>query len=112
LLNLEEKRAKAKTKFEAHQQTIKCWFDKNSTGEKYFQVGDLVLKWDKPHEDKGKHSKFQQLWLGPFVIKENIGLGTYRLQNMEGDVDLLPVNGQILKHYISYPLRQLPLVHK
>jgi hypothetical protein len=67
---------------------------------KYFQVVDLVLKWDKPHEDKGKHSKFKQLWLGPFVIRENIGLGTYCLKNLEGDVDLLAVNGQILKHYI------------
>jgi hypothetical protein len=47
--------------------------------EKDFQIGDLVLKWDKPHEDKGKHSKFQQLWLGPFIIKENIGLGMYKL---------------------------------
>jgi hypothetical protein len=62
---------------------------------------DLVFKWDKLHEDKGKHFKFQQMWLGPFVIKEKIGQGTYRLQNLEGDSDPLPVNRQILKHYIS-----------
>jgi hypothetical protein len=61
---------------------------KNSGGEKYFQVGDLVLKWGNPHEDKGKHSR-----LVPFVIQEKIGLGTYQLQNLEGDVDLLPING-------------------
>jgi hypothetical protein len=30
-----------------------------SAGEKDFQVGNLVLKWDKLHEDKGKKSKFQ-----------------------------------------------------
>jgi hypothetical protein len=65
-------------------KTIKCWFDKKFVGEKYFQVGDLVLKWDKLHEDKGKHSKFQQLWLGPFMIKEKIGQGTYRLQILKG----------------------------
>jgi hypothetical protein len=101
LLNLEEIRDKTKIKFEAHQQTLKCWFDKKSFGEKEFQIGDLVLKWDKPHEDKGKHSKFQQLWLGPYLIKEKIGQGTFRLQNLQGEVDSLPVNGQILKHYIS-----------
>jgi hypothetical protein len=101
LLKLEEKHAKAKMKFEAHQETIKNWFDKKNVGEKYFQVGDLVLKWGKTHEDKGKHSKFQQLWLGPFIVNEKIGLGTYILQNLEGDVYLLPINGQILKHYIS-----------
>jgi hypothetical protein len=78
-LNLKEIRDKTKRKFEADQQTIKCWFDKKSTGEKEFQVGDLVLKWDKPHEDKGKHSKFQHLWLGPYLIEEKIGQGTFRL---------------------------------
>jgi hypothetical protein len=26
------------------------------------------LKWDKPHEGKGEHTKFQNLWLGPFLI--------------------------------------------
>jgi len=57
----------------------------------------MVMKWDKPHEEKGKHSKFQQMWLGPFLVKEKIVLGTYRLQNLEGEVDLLPVNGQVLK---------------
>jgi hypothetical protein len=94
-LNLQENHGKAKHKFETHQQTIKHCFDKKSVGEKDFQVGDLVLKWDKPHEDKGKHSKFQQLWLGPFMIKEKTGQGTYRLQMLEGEADLLPVNGQI-----------------
>jgi hypothetical protein len=101
LLNLEEICDKTKSKFEAHQQTVKHWFDKKSAGEKEFQVGDLVLKWDKSHEDKGKHSKFQQLWLGPYLIKEKIGQGTFRLQNLQGEIESLPVNDQILKHYIS-----------
>jgi len=82
LLNLEEKHDKAKNKFETHQQIVKCWFDKKYIGEKEFQVGDLFLKWENPHEDKEKHSKFQQLWLGPYIIKEKIGQGTYWLQNI------------------------------
>jgi hypothetical protein len=60
-LNSKENHAKAKHKFENHQQTIKHLFDKKYAGEKDFQVGDLVLKWDKPHENKGKHSKLQQV---------------------------------------------------
>jgi hypothetical protein len=76
LLNLEENCAKAKNKFETHQQIIKHWFDNKFVGQKESQVGDLVLKWDKPHEDKWKHSKFQQLWIGPYIIKEKIGEGT------------------------------------
>lgn len=42
-----------------HQQMIKMWFDKHLVGDKYFEVGDLVLKWDKENEVKGKHMKFK-----------------------------------------------------
>jgi hypothetical protein len=62
-------------------------------------VGDLVLKWDRENESKGKHSKFQNLWLRPFQVVEKIGVGTYRLQNLRGEPDALPVNGQTLKQY-------------
>jgi len=66
---------------------------------KYFQMGDLVLKWDKAHEEKGKHTKFQRMWLGPFQIIEVIGPSTFMLQGLIGKIDSLPVNGQILKKY-------------
>jgi hypothetical protein len=98
---LDEEREKAKAKFTAHQQTVKRWFDKHKAKEKSFEVGDLVLKWDKANESKGKHSKFQNLWLRPFQVSEKIGAGTYRLQNMRGEPDTLPVNGQALKQYFS-----------
>ena len=62
-------------------------------------MGDLVLKWDKAHEEKGKHTKFQKLWLGPFQIVEVIGPSTFVLQDLTGRRDSLPVNGQILKMY-------------
>jgi hypothetical protein len=73
LLNLEEDKEKYKKKLMQHQELIKIWFDKASIGSKYFQEGDLVLKWDKVNEMKGKHTKFQKLWLGPYQIHENIG---------------------------------------
>jgi hypothetical protein len=66
LLMLEEERERVKSKFLSHQQIVKRWFDKHKAKEKNFQVGDLVLKWDKVNEPKGKHSKFQSLWIGPF----------------------------------------------
>ena len=62
-------------------------------------MGDLVLKWDKFHEDKGDHTKFQNLCLGPFVIAEKIGPGTFHLQTLEGQFETFPVNGVILKKY-------------
>lgn len=42
-------------------------FDKGTKKED-FHIGDLVLKWDAQHQDPGKNSKFDALWLGPFKI--------------------------------------------
>ena len=33
-----------------------------------FAVGDLVLRWDARKEEKGKHGKFDNLWIGPFSV--------------------------------------------
>jgi hypothetical protein len=61
LMNLEEVRAQDKRKLDQHQLLVKIWFDSNSSSDRNFEVGDLVLKWDKPHEGKGEHTKFQNL---------------------------------------------------
>lgn len=66
ILKLEEEGEKAKITHVEHQQVIKYSFDASSTGSETLQIGDLILKWDKAHEDKGKHTKFQKMWLGPF----------------------------------------------
>jgi hypothetical protein len=58
LIILEEEREKNKDKFHEHQLIIKHWFDKHLVDKKYFQIGDLVLKLEKTHKDKGKHTKF------------------------------------------------------
>ena len=77
---------------------MKSWFDQSLSSNRELQVGDLVLKWDKVHEDKVDHTKFQKLWLGPFVIVEKIGPSTFRLQTLEGQFKTFPVNGLILKN--------------
>ena len=101
LLKLKEERDKAKEKFHIHQQRIKRWFDKHVASDKQFQVGDLVLKWDKTNKAKGKHSKFQNLCLGSYEIAEKIGDATYKLQSLQGDLENLPINASILKRYFS-----------
>ena len=75
--------------------------DKHVASDKQFQVGDLVLKWDKASEVKGKHSKFQKLYLGPYKIVEKIGDATYRLWSLQWDLENLLVNASILKRYFS-----------
>jgi hypothetical protein len=59
------------------------------------------LKWDKSHEEKKKHTKFQHIWLGPFQIAKKLGPSTYILQSLNGEVENLLVNGQILKKYFA-----------
>ena len=61
----------------------------------------MVLKWDKASEAKGKQSKSQKIWLGPYEIDEKIGDATYRLQSLQGDLENLPINASILRRYLS-----------
>jgi hypothetical protein len=80
-----------------HQQKIKQAFDRKNR-KKEFKQGDLVLKWDAPRQDRGKHKKFDALWLGPFNILEACSNNTYRLQDLEGEEFFNgPVNGHFLK---------------
>jgi len=43
-----------------HQQKIKQAFDRKARKEE-FVLGDIVLKWDAPRQDRGKHIKFESL---------------------------------------------------
>lgn len=66
LLKLEVERKKAKSKFHEPQQIIKRWFDKHLASNKDYVVGDLVLQWDKSHEEKVRQSKFKHIWIWSF----------------------------------------------
>ena len=83
---------KVKEKFTLHQNCIKTWFNKKSARKANFIVGDLVLKRDKSNEEKGKHTKFQSLWIGPYTIHEKLGPHTYNLQSLDGRIENLPNN--------------------
>jgi len=50
------------------------------------ELGYLVLKWDAINEDKGKHGKFDHLWLGPFKIAAYRGRNAYLLQESNGEL--------------------------
>ena len=65
-----------------------------------FDIGDVVLQWDAPHEEKGKHGKFDHLWKGPYKIASFRGKNANVLEEMEGGlISGGPVNGSLLKHY-------------
>lgn len=104
LLRLENKRVRAKNKLYQHKKLVKRWFDSKSSSKRDFQVGDLVLKWDKAREDKGEDTKFHKLWLGTYTITKKLGPSTFRLKNLEGYSKSLLVNGFLLKRYFSLSL--------
>ena len=67
MVELQQDREHVVEKSKAHQKKIKTIFDKKAKVDN-FQVGDWVLKWDAAKQDKGKHGKFDSLWIRPFVI--------------------------------------------
>eukprot|EP00253_Pinus_taeda_P009129 PITA_09129 len=99
IIKLEEQREQAKITHAHHQVLVKASFDSNMISTKDFQMGDLLFKWDKAHEEKGKHTKFQRMWLGPFQIAEVIGPSNFMLQDLTRKRESLPINEQILKKY-------------
>jgi hypothetical protein len=49
----------------------------------YSKVNEKVLLWDSTHADKGRHSKFQNVWLGPFKITFFFGANSYILKDLQ-----------------------------
>ena len=98
MFRLEETRDEALEKFAKHQGVVKRWFEKMEK-VKEFRISDLVLLWDKAHEKKGGHEKFDNLWKGPYQIYEILGDNAFKLKTLIGKEVQLPVNGKFLKHY-------------
>ena len=79
---------------------MKDIFDKKVKKE-MFAVGDLVLRWDARKDEKGKHGKFDNLWIGPFSIIKILGNNTFVLQNLKGEEIAGLVNGGFLKPFYT-----------
>lgn len=63
------------------QEKVKGIFDRN-TKPKYFQVSNMILKWDAFREDKGKHGKFNHLWKGPYKAATFVGNNVYMIEEV------------------------------
>jgi hypothetical protein len=84
---------------EAHKHKVKCQYDK-SVRPQIFSEGDLVLVYDQDKDPLGAR-KFKPMCFGPFIIKEVLKKGTYRLVYFEGNALVKPRNGLYLKKYYS-----------
>jgi hypothetical protein len=97
-VQLEEDRLMAYTHFTIYHAHIKNLFDIKTKGKK-FQVGDMVFLWDKKNKKSGDHGKFDNLWLGPYIIYSSIGTNTFQLVDLEGELIRMLVNGKNL-HFL------------
>jgi len=78
---------------------MKAVFYKKSKQD-IFRVGDLVLKWDARREEKSKHGKFDNLWLGTFCISHIMKNNTFILHNLDGEQAFgAPINGRFMKYF-------------
>jgi hypothetical protein len=67
-----------------------------------FEYQDKIKAIFDRREDHGKHGEFDNLWLGPFEIIAIEGNNSFSLQNLDGDLPELPVNGRFLKKIILF----------
>jgi hypothetical protein len=100
LLALEEQRTFTLGNIKRRQETVKKYFN-NSVKAIKFKVNEKVLLWDLAHVDRGRHSKFQKLWLVPFKIAFVLGANSYILKDLQEGLFSYSTNGSHLKHYVE-----------
>lgn len=96
LMELEETRRKTLQKLKIHQALMKKTCDMKAI-PKVFNERDLVLKWDELKSRPRKHTKFDAMWSGPFMITKCKPHNACKLPNLEGEELPIPVNGIHLK---------------
>eukprot|EP00253_Pinus_taeda_P036551 PITA_36551 len=99
LIQLDETHRDAALANEAHKKRVKAQFDKN-VKPCVFLEGDLVLLYDQDFNKLGA-SKFELLWMGPYIVKRALAKGAYKLVDYNGIPLSQPQNGLYLKRYYA-----------
>eukprot|EP00253_Pinus_taeda_P004995 PITA_04995 len=99
LIQLDETRCDAALADEDHKKRVKAQFDKNVKPH-VFSEGDLVLLYDQDSDKLGA-SKFEPLWMGPYIVKRVLAKGAYELVDYDGIPLSQPRNGLYLKRYYA-----------
>jgi hypothetical protein len=100
LLALEEQRNFALENIKRRQPILKKYFNRRAKDVE-LNIDEKVLLWDSAHAEKGRHSKFQQLWVGPFKIAFVLGANSYLLKYLKERLFSYSTNGSHLKHYVE-----------
>ena len=100
LLDLElidEVKENATLKMAAYQNRITRLYNRK-VKYRMFQVGDLILRNTKATQ-KHEHEKLSEKWVGPYIISENCGNGTYKLKTSDREPLKHKCNIRMFKNY-------------
>ena len=100
MIELDESRRNSLDQSIRNSDKVKRTFDRSARPGS-FQVGDTVLHWYKQQEKPGKHEKFDILWLGPYIIDEVARTNYFYLNELEGEILILLVNGFLPKMFFA-----------
>jgi len=92
----------ARLRLRRHREWNKEYFDDNHRiRSEELAAGDLVLVWDSTRDkDMSNNRKFAPRWRGPFRIQSVAeGMGSYRLEELDGAVHSRTYPGRLLKHF-------------
>ncbi|KAH9329866.1 hypothetical protein KI387_001974, partial [Taxus chinensis] len=62
---------------------------------KTFQDGDLVLKWDADRAKPGRHSKFDAIWSGPYMVTGCKSSNAFQLSTLDGEELSIPAGDPV-----------------
>ena len=82
----------------SYQRQMKRGYDKNIK-PRSFQIGDLVLRKVVANTRNLNDGKLGPNWEGPYKVVSFTGIGSYRLENMDGKPIPKPWNICNLKKY-------------
>ncbi|CAL8992217.1 unnamed protein product [Prunus brigantina] len=101
LEGLDASRIDTLNKLLARKQVVSRAYNKR-VKNKSFEEGEIVWKAVLP---LGTHiagyGKWSPTWEGPFIVNQILGMGAYRLQDRDGEIQAAPINGKWLKKF--YP---------
>ena len=99
LMRLDETRRDATLAIEAQKKCVKAQYDKHVKPH-IFSEGDLVLLYEQDRDMLGD-GKFEAMWRGPYIVKQVLEKGAYKLVDYNGIPLSEPRNGLYLKKYYA-----------
>ncbi|XP_074346443.1 uncharacterized protein LOC141685229 [Apium graveolens] len=94
---LDEVRDRAVEKMESYKEKTKLYIAKKTKIREY-EVGDLVLR-DTEASEPTNQGKLQPNWEGPYIVKEGLRPGTYKLNYLSGT--------EVPKHLARSPVKEV-----